>query len=177
MLNLRLNLLTNKNSSVSVGEYVSKFMLKYDHLGFPEGSEWFSYMIRSKTGHTYVGSTNSPRRRLQQHNRLMSGGAKSTARGTHWRPMILVRGFRTKIECLQFEWAWKHQKFRGTFFSFSFLIETGAKKRGVRRRVICLDNLLKKERWTLNAPLASEITLSIYCKSGLMLQAECIKAL
>jgi predicted GIY-YIG superfamily endonuclease len=68
---------------------------------------WHVYLLASLDNKkTYVGATNDPDRRLKQHNREKSGGARSTA-GTAWRRAGLVSGFTDKIEALQFEWRWK----------------------------------------------------------------------
>jgi predicted GIY-YIG superfamily endonuclease len=75
---------------------------------------WSVYLLISLDGRrTYVGATSDPERRLKQHNREKSGGARSTA-GVAWRRAALVSGFRDKIEALQFEWRWKHltEKFK-----------------------------------------------------------------
>ena len=46
---------------------------------------WFVYLLRSeKTGHTYKGITTDVRRRLRQHNGLLSGGARRTRAGRPW---------------------------------------------------------------------------------------------
>ena len=69
---------------------------------------WHVYLLVSLDGkHTYVGATVDPDRRLKQHNRQQSGGARSTAKHT-WVRSALVSGFRDKIQALQFEWRWKH---------------------------------------------------------------------
>ena len=69
---------------------------------------WCVYLLVSLDGRrTYVGATNDPDRRLQQHNGEKSGGAKSTAGGA-WRRGALVTGFVDKVEALKFEWRWKH---------------------------------------------------------------------
>lgn len=75
---------------------------------------WSVYLLISIDGRrTYVGATSDPERRLKQHNREQSGGAKSTA-GVAWRRAALVSGFVDKIEALQFEWRWKYltEKFK-----------------------------------------------------------------
>ncbi len=69
---------------------------------------WSVYLLISLDGRrTYVGATSDPDRRLKQHNREQSGGARSTA-GVAWKRAALVSGFLDKIEALQFEWRWKH---------------------------------------------------------------------
>jgi predicted GIY-YIG superfamily endonuclease len=60
----------------------------------------------------YVGETNSIRRRWQQHNGLLAGGAKFTtnwvSRGFQWEPIATVSGFKTQNEALSFETRVKH---------------------------------------------------------------------
>ena len=58
-------------------------------------------------GKTYIGMTNEPERRLDQHNRVKSGGARSTA-GHIWKHACVINGFPDKTSALQFEWMWKH---------------------------------------------------------------------
>jgi predicted GIY-YIG superfamily endonuclease len=58
-------------------------------------------------GKTYIGMTNEPERRLEQHNRVKSGGARSTA-GHIWKHACVINGFPDKTSALQFEWMWKH---------------------------------------------------------------------
>jgi hypothetical protein len=56
---------------------------------------------------SYIGMTNDPMRRLKQHNGDISGGARAT-RGWKWQHVMIVSGFPTKRDALQFEWYWKH---------------------------------------------------------------------
>jgi structure-specific endonuclease subunit SLX1 len=60
---------------------------------------------------TYVGATVDLDRRLRQHNKEISGGAKATgkkvARGQTWRRLCYVSGFPDWQSTLQFEWRWK----------------------------------------------------------------------
>lgn len=71
------------------------------------GCNWCCYCLRSESGSTYVGSTVDLDRRLRQHNGEISGGAKATARGTGWRRLCYVLGFKDERAALQFEWRWK----------------------------------------------------------------------
>ena len=55
---------------------------------------------------TYCGTTNDMVRRLKQHNGERSGGARyTTAYNKHgrWTILILVKGFASRRDCLQFE--------------------------------------------------------------------------
>jgi predicted GIY-YIG superfamily endonuclease len=73
-----------------------------------KGSKWFCDLLVSEDGATYVGATVDPDRRLRQHNGLIKGGAKATARKPGaWRRMCYVKGFPDNHAALQFEWRWK----------------------------------------------------------------------
>ncbi len=69
---------------------------------------WFVYLLEdTQSNRTYVGATLDVERRLQQHNGLMSGGAKAT-KGRTWKRVCYVSGFPHEKAALQFEWAWKY---------------------------------------------------------------------
>ena len=109
--------------------------------------DWVFYIIRNGRS-TYAGISPDPVRRLRQHNGEIRGGAKyTTGRGPGWNHVCLVRGFRDKIEAMQFEWAVKHVPPR----------DAG----GIENRLRKLNTVLCKERWTSNAPLASEVPLTV----------------
>lgn len=91
----------------------------------------------------YFGATVNPVRRLRQHNCELVGGARRT-RGRVWRYRCVVSGFRTWREALQFEWALKHCTRRC---------------RGAVTRQEALERLVRRSRWTRNAPPASEVPL------------------
>ena len=65
----------------------------------------------TETGHTYVGATTDPDRRLEQHNGKRSGGARATAiqviRGEQWRRVCIISGIPEWRSALQIEWRWK----------------------------------------------------------------------
>lgn len=108
---------------------------------------WVFYIIRNGCS-TYAGVSPDPVRRLRQHNGEISGGAKyTTGRGPGWTHVCLVRGFRNKIEAMQFEWAVKHVPPRNAG--------------GINNRLHKLNIVLCKERWTSNAPLASDVPLTL----------------
>jgi predicted GIY-YIG superfamily endonuclease len=94
---------------------------------------------------SYIGACVDPARRLRQHNSLLSGGARRT-RGRVWHYKCVIRGFRTWREALQMEWAFKFHSRRC---------------RSVAARQVALEGLMKRERWTSNAPLASEVPLEV----------------
>ena len=71
----------------------------------------FVYLLLSSDGATYVGATVDLDRRLRQHNKEITGGARLTSRkvvvGQTWTRYCYVEGFPNWQACLQFEWRWK----------------------------------------------------------------------
>jgi len=99
---------------------------------------------------SYIGATNDFTRRLKQHNREISGGAKATI-GHRWEPQIHVVGFVDRKQLLRFEWFWKH--------CFKSL------ERGIYRRIDMLEYLLNKEEWShLEIHATEELGALISCK-------------
>jgi predicted GIY-YIG superfamily endonuclease len=73
---------------------------------------WSVYFLQTTTNNissrkTYIGASNDVDRRLKQHNREKSGGARATA-GQTWKRVCYVKGFPDMRSALQFEWAWKY---------------------------------------------------------------------
>lgn len=93
----------------------------------------------------YIGATVDPARRLRQHNREIEGGARRTHGGV-WTIRCLVEGFRTWREALQFEWAFKR---------------VCRRCRTDSDRTNALQALLRRTRWTSNAPLACDVPLTV----------------
>lgn len=66
-------------------------------------------LANTKNNCTYVGSTNNLTRRLRQHNKEVSGGAKYTSQiNGGWYVAFYIQGFKDKIEALRAEWRLKH---------------------------------------------------------------------
>ena len=100
---------------------------------------------------TYVGMTNDFFRRWQQHNQILSGGAKYTKKGCEWYPICIIDGFMTMSEAMQCEWKLKSRRSK-----------LSRKFKGAIGRIEYLNILLKNERWTSNSPKIKEQNLKIY---------------
>jgi predicted GIY-YIG superfamily endonuclease len=99
---------------------------------------------------TYVGYTlGTVEARLRKHNGERAGGAAQTAQARPWRVVVVVEGFRTQTECLQFEYAWRrvHRRRR-----FAYSVP------GRRASLSCLMSL---PRWSCNAPPAADVPLTV----------------
>ncbi|CAL8998861.1 unnamed protein product [Prunus brigantina] len=77
-----------------------------------EGRFFACYLLTSRSprykGHTYIGFTVNPRRRIRQHNGEIGQGAWRTKRKRPWEMVLCIYGFPTNVSALQFEWAWQN---------------------------------------------------------------------
>lgn len=72
---------------------------------------FYCYLLYTDAGHTYVGATTDPDRRLDQHNGKKSGGARATSirvnQGYEWKRACYIKGIPEWRSALQIEWRWK----------------------------------------------------------------------
>ena len=70
----------------------------------------YVYLLLSTNGNTYVGATVDLNRRLRQHNKEISGGARATgiqvAHGLTWKRGCYITGILEWRSALQIEWRW-----------------------------------------------------------------------
>ncbi|XP_071720751.1 uncharacterized protein [Rutidosis leptorrhynchoides] len=100
------NSISNSNSDGENGELRSSD-LEEDKSGFFACYLLTSLCPRYK-GHTYIGFTVNPRRRIRQHNGELCSGAFRTKKKRPWEMVLCIHGFPTNTVALQFEWAWQH---------------------------------------------------------------------
>lgn len=109
--------------------------------------DWKFYIIYNKNC-SYAGVSPDVEKRLRKHNGELHGGAKYTcSKGPGWEHICIVEGFPTKINAMQFEWAVKHC--------------APKKATGINNRMKKLIEVLSKDQWTQNSPLANTIPLII----------------
>ena len=69
------------------------------------------YMLYTDEGQTYIGATVDIERRLRQHNKEITGGARATgikvAQGLVWKLAGYISGIPEWRTALQIEWRWK----------------------------------------------------------------------
>lgn len=109
----------------------------------------YVYLLLSSDNSTYVGSTVDLNRRLRQHNKEISGGAKITTnkviQGHTWIRVAHIEGFPNWQSALQFEWRWKQLTRKITIYLHP-----------LHRRILALKELLQLDRATSKALPYSE---------------------
>ncbi|PPD69450.1 hypothetical protein GOBAR_DD33670 [Gossypium barbadense] len=101
-----------------------------ENKGKPGKGFFACYLLTSLSprhkGHTYIGFTVNPLRRIRQHNGEIGSGAWRTKSRRPWEMVVCIYGFPTNVSALQFEWAWQHpreseavRQAAATFKSFS----------------------------------------------------------
>ena len=116
---------------------------------------------------TYVGMTNNFFKRWQQHNQILSGGAKYTKKGSEWYPICIIDGFQTKSEAMQCEWKIKSRRSK---LARKF---RGGKGKSADNRIQYLNILLKQERWTSNSPEIKDQNLKVYIDEDYKKYLDC----
>ena len=105
---------------------------------------FYVYLLVATNGNTYVGATINLERRLRQHNKEITGGARATGirveKGDTWTRAAYVSGFPNWKAALQFEWRWKQLSRK-----------ISIKMLPLERRIEALKQLLTLERPTSNA--------------------------
>jgi predicted GIY-YIG superfamily endonuclease len=112
---------------------------------------YYCYLLFTDSGQTYVGATTDPDRRLRQHNKEISGGARATGirvqQGMIWKRACYIQNIPDWSSALQIEWKWK-QLGRTEYKSI---------KGGIERRLYSLKKLLELEK-----PTKSSIPYEMY---------------
>jgi predicted GIY-YIG superfamily endonuclease len=106
---------------------------------------FYCYLLYTDDNHTYVGATIDIHKRLKQHNKELSGGARATAirvnQGLSWSRACYVTNIPEWRSALQIEWRWK-QIGRTQFKHI---------KNPIERRLYSLKKLLSLEKPTEKA--------------------------
>jgi structure-specific endonuclease subunit SLX1 len=104
----------------------------------------FVYLLVCSDSSTYIGATVNLDRRLRQHNKEITGGAKRTTskvnKGKIWTRVCHVSAFPDWVATLQFEWRWKQlsRKYPASLLPLD-------------RRMLALNDLLHLQQSTSNA--------------------------
>ena len=98
---------------------------------------YYIYVLENRDSNkSYVGCTNNLDRRLKQHNKILSGGAKyTTSLNGGWNFIFYISGFPDKYDALSAEWKMKN-------------IQRLNKYRGVKGRLESLIEFTYLNRWT-----------------------------
>lgn len=122
------------------------------------------YVLASQTNPNkgYVGFTVNPARRLRQHNGDLKAGARRTKKGRPWTMALLVVGFASTTQALQFEWQVQHPA-KSRLYS-----KTLPKKRveGFTRNVAALLATEKYRTAPLKVMIMDDVAASAFFKVG-----------
>jgi predicted GIY-YIG superfamily endonuclease len=100
------------------------------------------YVLSSVDGkRTYVGVSKDLPRRLKQHNRQLSGGARTTA-GRKWRIAAIVENFSSDAAALSVE---KRMHVQGSKW-LPISVDKRLWKSPLERRLCCLDATLRRTK-------------------------------
>ncbi|KAK9829025.1 hypothetical protein WJX72_003481 [[Myrmecia] bisecta] len=119
-------------------------------------------------GRTYIGFTVNPQRRIRQHNGEIVSGAHKTKRHRPWEMVLVVYGFSTQVQALQFEWAWQHPLKSKAVRAVAESLGT-RKMAGTKGKVALLMDMLNLAPWC-HFPLTVQVLSSSY--SGLRAAAK-----
>ncbi|XLR06353.1 hypothetical protein S83_034291 [Arachis hypogaea] len=97
-----------KGSSKSLASSASASSSTSSSSSTPQEHGFFAcYLLASLNprfkGHTYIGFTVNPRRRIRQHNGEIGCGAWRTKKKRPWEMVLCIYGFPTNVAALQFK--------------------------------------------------------------------------
>ncbi len=108
------------------------------------------YCIKTgQANRSYVGETNKFQRRIRQHNRELTKGAKATRGYTDWHLVYLVEGLPDRKTARQLEWRLHRRTPKSTRFGTS----------AAAQRAWQLYRAFQMEKFTDTAPLV--VTLNV----------------
>ena len=126
---------------------------------------FFCYILRSLNEKhkniTYIGFTDNPLYRINQHNGLINGGAKFTKLRRPWKLVLVISNFPNKIVALKFEWAWQNP-FKSIFTRDEVDNIEIPKKVNKKKYYNSLEFKLQVLNILINSKLFEKIYLKIY---------------